>query len=701
MKKIILLIGLAVHVCVLTAQTPAPIPGNYLDNFVQGNLLIEEKNWPMAFAYFNEAYKVDSTNANINYKMGECLLHSTNKKAALPYLRKASKNIGKNYDPFEPRIKKAPKNALYLLAQAYHVNFQFDSALAYFETYRVLVIPKEKDLLQEVDMRINWCNNAKEFLRSPLPVAIRNMGDSINSMFPDYSPVISLDENTIFLTSRRFGERAIDGQYYEDILICERKSDGTWSAARPVSAYINTVTNEATISVSPDAQTLFIYKDNNGGDIFAATQRGGEWQYPAPLGGDINTKYWETHATLSADGNTLYFVSDRPGGFGGRDIYRCVKLPNGAWSKALNLGPGINTPYNEDSPFLHPDQRTLFFASEGHKSMGGFDIFFTFKNDSGQWVEPTNVGYPINTPDDDVFYSTSADGKRAYFSSFREGGLGDKDIYIAELEQGTPTQGLTLLKGRIYNADGSPLIQQVDIIVYNTLDGERIGEYHPNVKTGAFSVILPSGGTYQISYVVDQKEFTNEIIEVPESSSFEVIERAIDLRDLVLGRLGSDVPLDSAQIKSGKALPGDSTVVIIDKTKKDWKAQLTETEGLSFGMYFKYNISTIDPNDADFKKFIDSCVAYINKNGSISFRLTAAASQVPTRKFPDNKALAKDRADKAQDIVNKALQARGVNMSKIKWIKVQYYILGPQYKSDFEKRKEIYERYQFVKIRGY
>jgi len=688
------------HVCA-KAQTPAPIPGNYRENFVQGNLLIEERNWPMALAYFKEAYKTDSSTANVNYKLGVCYLNSASqKKNSLPYLRIAARNVSRNYDPYEPKEKQAPENTFYYLAQAYHYNYQFDSALSYFESYKAILGIRDPEMTKEIDMRINWCNNAKEFMTVPLAVTITNMGDSINGPYPDYGAVMSIDENTMYFTSKRFGETALDGGYYEDILTCEKKEDGTWTSARPVSPYINTPTNEATISLSTDGQTLFLYRDDNGGDIYSSTTMNGSWMAPVPLGSDINTKYWETHACISADGSTLYFVSDRPGGFGGRDIYRCVKLPNGKWSRALNLGPTINTAQDEDAPFIHPDQHTLFFSSKGHKSMGGFDIFFTVKNDEdGSWSAPANMAYPINTPDDDIFYMTSPDGKRAYFSSVRDGGYGEKDIYMAELEQAA-TQALTLLKGRIYNADGSPLTQKVEITVNNSLNGELIGVYRPNSRTGNFTIILPTGGTYQISYVVNGKEYANEIIDVPAGSSFDVIDRSMDLRDLVLGKIRSDVPMDTAN-KSGQhvVLPGDS--ITSNKPPKNYKAELTEHHNLSFTMFFKYNISSIDPNDDDFKTFIDSCVAHIDKYGNLNFRITASASQVPTKKFASNKALAEDRAQKAQNVVNAALKAKGVDMTKVQWVKVTSYVLGPQYKTDFDKKKKVYEKYQYVKIRGY
>src|ERR1041385_2833247 len=364
----------------------SPVPGNYKDNFLQGNQLMEEKNWLMALAFFQEAYKVDSTNANMNYKLGVCFLNTaSDKQQALKYLRIASRGISRNYDPYDTHVKKSPENTYYYLAQAYHYNYKFDSAIQFFTSYKSLLAGRDPEMDKDIDMRINWATNAKEFMASPLPVTIVNMGDSVNSVYPDYSPVMSVDENTIIFTSRRFGQVGIDGQYYEDILISEKKEDGTWTSAHPISPYINTVTNEASISLSTDGNILFIYRDDNGGDIYTSTNMNGAWMSPVPMGGEINTKYWETHACLSADGNTLYFVSDRPGGFGGRDIYRCVRLPNGNWSKALNLGPTVNTPADEDAPFIHPDQHTLYFSSKGHKSMGGFDVFFTSKNDSGAW----------------------------------------------------------------------------------------------------------------------------------------------------------------------------------------------------------------------------------------------------------------------------------------------------------------------------
>ncbi|HTF05543.1 MAG TPA: hypothetical protein VK826_16060, partial [Bacteroidia bacterium] len=277
---LVLLATFFLHIQV-DAQTP--VPGNYRENFVEGNKLVEESNWPMALIYFKEAYLVDSSNANINYKMGMCYLNSASqKKNSLRFLRIAAKDVTRNYDPFEPGVKKAPENTFFYLAQAYHFNYQFDSAISYFESYKAILGIRDPEMTKEIDIRIGWCNNAKEFMATPLDVSITNMGDSINGQYPDFGAVMSVDENTIYFTSRRYGETTIDGSYYEDILVSEKKMDGTWTSARPISPYINTPTNEATISLSTDGQTLFLYRDDNGGDIYSSTTMNGQWMAPLP-----------------------------------------------------------------------------------------------------------------------------------------------------------------------------------------------------------------------------------------------------------------------------------------------------------------------------------------------------------------------------------------------------------------------------------
>ena len=231
-----------------------------------------------------------------------------------------------------------------------------------------------------------------------------------------------------------------------------------------------------------------------------------------PLSPNVNTPAWETHATISIDGSALYFVSDRKeGGQGGRDIWRCVKLPNGAWGVPYNLGPTINTPGDEDAPYLHPDGVTLFFSSTGHKNMGGFDVFKSVKNEDGQWSEPENLRAPINTPDDDIFYVQSADGKRGYISSNRKGNFGETDIYRVDYEKANSVP-LTLLKGIITFNGKSNSPAHTRILVTDGQTGEVIQEIRPNEKTGKYVMILAPGA---IGIVFPYPLATNDLIEIP------------------------------------------------------------------------------------------------------------------------------------------------------------------------------------------
>jgi tetratricopeptide (TPR) repeat protein len=509
---------------------------DYRGKFTEGNFLILEENYSQALKNFKEAYQCDSSSANINYKLGFCYLKSADEKyKALPYLEKAVKNVSKNYADFEPREKKAPVNAYYYLAMSYHLNYKFDDALANFEKYKsYLNQKKQPELYKDVEYRMEQARTAKMYVSVPMPVNITNMGDSINSPYPEYSAVISADESMMIFTSRRpdaGAEKAIDDQYYEDVYITYKKNDGTWTKPLSIDPKINTTSDhEAVIGLSADGQTLFVYKDENGdGGIYESHIEGEGWSSLMKVGSDnnsdINTKSWEPSACITADGKTIYFVSDRKGGFGGRDLYRAVKLPNGKWSMAKNLGPQVNTAYDEDAPFIHPDQKTLFFSSKGHKGMGGFDIYFTSVNDSG-WSQPVNMGYPINTPDDDIFYVTSTDGKRAYYASTREGGLGEKDIYMITLQQPPKVDPVALIVGYLVPGTGEPCPADNEILVTNVQTGE-VRPYRASSRNCKFTLVLTPGEEYSISYLVNGQEVKSENISVPSGIEYEEISKTI------------------------------------------------------------------------------------------------------------------------------------------------------------------------------
>ncbi|HPQ07879.1 MAG TPA: hypothetical protein PK995_01480 [Bacteroidia bacterium] len=542
MKKIFFAIISVAYSCSILAQETTE-KKSYKDYFTEGSYLMLEDNYSLALQNLKKAYEFDSTNANINFLMGECYLHSaTEKSKAEYYLSKAIQKVRKNYRPADYSEKAAPPHAYLYYAKALHINYKFDEAIQYYDKFLEYI---GKSAAKEWQSEINYYKNqslfAKKMVANPINVKLINMGDSINSPYPDYSPVLTADERMLIFTTRRpnvqCSEKTPDGQYFEDIVVSYKDDNDIWSKPVLLSENVNTCGHEASINLTPDGQTLIVYKDDNGnGDLYFTQWDGKQWSSLQKFGSDINTEYWETHACLSNDGQTLYFVSDRPGGFGGRDIYRVVKLPNGQWSKALNLGPTINTPYDEDGVFMHPDGKTLFFASKGHQSMGGFDIFFSILDDEGKFTEPFNIGYPINTPDDDVFYVTSPDGKRAYYSSFKDGGYGDKDIYMITIPE-SQEKNVVLYKGQFIPAAGESLPDDISIVVTDKETGDIVGVYKPQ-KNGNFVFILKPGKEYNISYEANGEKFYEDEIFADKDATYKEIQKGLELEPIkMLGKV--------------------------------------------------------------------------------------------------------------------------------------------------------------------
>ena len=519
----------------------------FREKFTQANLEMMEHFYDTALTTFLYIRQMDTSNANINYKLGIIYLEThTKKHYAQRYLEAAVNGVSRKYVADEPNERRCPELAYFYLAKALHINNNFQRSIDYFDKFRDLPGKKSKEIISEIEHYKEMCFTALELMKNPVNCTIKSLGDSVNSPYGDYSPVISVDEDVLMFTSNRKGTGGDnnitpEGNYFEDIWICYRKTDGSWTQAKSIGPTINTFDNEATIGLSADAQQLFIYKDDNGdGNIYRSELNGDIWSRPEKMGTDnvpetdINTGAFEPSACISADGNMLYIVSNRPGGYGGTDIYRVLRLPNGNWSMAQNLGPTINTMYDEDAPFIHPDGKTLFFSSKGQRTMGGYDIFYSIKFDSG-WSAPKNLGYPINTADDDIFYTTSADGKRAYYSSIRPGGLGDEDIYEVQLEDAL-SGSVVVLKGKI-TFDGKDILPPGAVIhIRDNATGEQLPEIKPNPVSGKYIIVLTPGSsdskTYTVSYEADSLDPIVETIKVERKAIYSETEKAIEIHDI-------------------------------------------------------------------------------------------------------------------------------------------------------------------------
>src|SRR5690606_11626982 len=383
------------------------------------------------------AADLDTTFLRANFEAGELHMRTIGKDLAVKYFLRVFRQ-----DP-DYRF-----DIQYWIGRSYQMGLNFDKAIEYYNMYKERLAAKpnyqgrDKVDLAVVDRAIYECQNGKEFVANPGNYSIVNIGREINSEYEDYAPVLNGDETEIIFTSRRrednLNENVFeDNKPFEDIFISKRVGD-TWERARNIGPVVNTPYHNSNLALSKDGNTLFIYNDDNGGDIYYSERNAnGEWGPPVPLPGIINSSFNEKSISMSSDERTLYFASDRPGGFGGIDIYRATLDSKGQWSNVRNLGPKINTEFDEEGPFIDQDNVTLYFSSKGREGMGGHDSFESVVNpETNEWSDPEHLGCPINTPDDDVYFVASSDGKRAYYSSVREDGMGYTDIYMITIPEG-------------------------------------------------------------------------------------------------------------------------------------------------------------------------------------------------------------------------------------------------------------------------
>jgi outer membrane protein OmpA-like peptidoglycan-associated protein len=378
-----------------------------------------------------QAADLDTTNISANFEAGRLHLRTIRKDQAAKYLLR----IYRQRPNFRFDLE-------YHIGSSFQFGLQFDKAIDFYNRYKLKYQRqpgyqgKDKVSLTTIERRIYECNNGKELVANPKPYAIVNIGPQINSEANDYAPVLNEKEDHIIFTSRRRDGNLNENVYsdnkpFEDVFT-STKIGGKWTKAVNIGRTVNIPNHNSNLALSPDGKTLFSYRDDNGGDIFVSELKAdNSWSTPKPLPGIINSPYYESSVSISPDGNTLYFASERPGGQGSLDLYVCTKDSRGAWSKVRNLGPTINTERHEDGPFIDYSGKKLYFSSESHKGMGGYDIFETtlVNPAKNEWSPPVNVGYPINTADNDIYFVGTSDGKRGYYASVREDGLGYLDIY--------------------------------------------------------------------------------------------------------------------------------------------------------------------------------------------------------------------------------------------------------------------------------
>ena len=474
-----------------------------------------------ALNVYTDVLKSRPNDANIIFHIAECFFGIAQYPQALDNAKKA-----KSIDP------KANDNISLLLGKLYFMDGKLDEALEEFNAFKTIVAGTKKEKESDVNVFISQVTKAKELMAKPVNVKIENVGDVINSEYDDKNPSITADGRTLIYTSRRPGRSSAldvegDKKYFEDVYISRWDSiKKKWMDAELLPGSINTEGHDACTSISPDGKTIFIYKndtegESRGGDIYySKISSSGKWGAPKSMGSPINTTYFEGGACISPDGNSLYFVSERPTGFGHADIYMAKRKSATEWETPVNLGPDVNSSEDEGGIFLAPDGKTLFFSSNGYNSMGGYDIFKTV-NENGKWSKPVNLGYPINTLDNDMSLTLSVDAQTGYFSSDRKGGLGDLDIYRVDLTnypvlekdmKRKAVDSLAILKGTVFNAkDGSAM--EAEVVVFNEA-GAKVGSTRANAGSGDYFITLLAGKTYQVKIALEGYKPIDEKVEI-------------------------------------------------------------------------------------------------------------------------------------------------------------------------------------------
>ena len=453
------------------------------------NAKFKTDNYEDALDDYIQLIADDPKNLSFNYNLAVCYLNSNvNKAKAIPYLEIVVRNEGHN-----------PK-ADFLLGRAYQYSNRFDDALNAFEKYKVKA-KKEDELLKEIELEIQHCINGKELVKYPIDVVFHNLGKNINSEYSDHYPFVTENESYMVYNSKRPKDsesiKQGNGQFLNSIYI-SKVINGEYGASDIIGEPIcKGNTGEEVIGMNAKGDILVIYKANLKGEgkiYLSRLNITGQFSKLEAVPEQISKNGEVISACINNDATTIYFASDKKGGLGGTDLYFCNMLPTGKWSEAKNMGPEINSKYDEDFPNLSPDEKTFYFSSKGKNSMGGYDVFkASFDDETKVFGKPLNIGYPINTSFDDLNFRISKNSRYGYVSSLRGGGAGDYDIYRVTFND--VEIDYTILIGNIIPKDTTLKVdfRNTILTVSNNISGELIGNYIPNPENGRFIIILPPG----------------------------------------------------------------------------------------------------------------------------------------------------------------------------------------------------------------
>ncbi|MFB6257582.1 MAG: hypothetical protein ABEH38_02730 [Flavobacteriales bacterium] len=758
-------------------QLKAQYSDTALQDFDKAIMLTHDRLYQKAIPVWEKLQKKHPDHPGIDYYTGMTLFNSQDRKLeAIPYLEDAVDSMSMDHEPFL-KERSAPPDVYFYLGRAYHLAYRFDDAI---EEYRAFLDTAPQGLKKRfrVDARIERAKRAKKMVKDPVPVVVRNLGKKVNSPYLDHSPVPSSDKNLLFFTSRRLRKDSSNykvrewgtGKHFEQIYVAQKGANGNWKEPAPLQLFQEyegapTAINEAlrpgyskfnhtaTSMITSEDDELIVYRSSaNKGTLYRSKKKengangegkGKSWGKPEKIEKAINSRSFENHLSVSGNNKHLFFVSTREGGYGGKDLYGMSKLSNGEWSKVYNLGPKVNTAMDEDGPVVHPNRKVLYFSSQGHKSMGGFDIFASRIKDDGTWSKPQNIGYPINTPADDIYFMPSNDGKTGFYSADYKNlkrnvaavpGYGEEDLHALYFP-GQTKKKTTFLKGWVDASDRCRSGGMLEMLAL-TPKGDTVKQLRLGIGKGHYRFHLPSGKRYELQYLQNGKKLRTTDIKLEERTAYQNLERSLALDTLYLKKNGSGCELKGPRFdpsgslskaqqhsrgpiglyevttggvridEEGKKKGCADTVRIVERDtvrlkRKEKGKPIVEKQSpsgrLLYEARFGYN-KTIPPRkESDWQTLLDTVVHRLKAGKAVELRLQGSASKVPTSSYPSNLILAGHRAEDLKKALLKALRNRDLPMDKFEVENVEVRVDGPPYKKD-PGNKERYAPHQYVKV---
>ena len=674
--------------------------GVFKEKFEKANLMMSDNLFDLSIDLWLELANSEITNANVNYKTGVCLLNSSsNRFESLIYLKRALTKVNKTYHPYDYTIKTAPIEVYFYIGKSFHINNELDSAKKYISLF--LSSSNSKHYLrQEAELILNQINSATILLSDRKNYQIINFGDKINSKFDDYSPILFSNEKSIYFTSKRLRTDSNytsnsklynkhDGKHYADTYINKKDKTNSWQKSK-LTDFSKHNSHQSVINISFDGLGIYLSEDNgeNEENIFYSEQSD-ESYWDFKFLNEINSKNKESHISISNDGNIMFFSSNREGGLGGFDLYRCIKLPNGKWSEAFNLGETINSKYDEIAPYISKKGDILYFSSNNRQSIGGYDIFYSKIQNKEIVGKIQNMLPPVNSTSDEIDFSITEDNKRGFFASNRPKGKGGHDIYKIVFDS-TNIAPSAILKGKINKGDLIELPSGIVIWIYDLTNDNNPNRYIPDRKTGEYVLSLTPCHKYLVEYTQQDNVFYETEFKLPCNTDYHEIHKVISIENV-------SIPSKDNNKNDDKGKTDDRVISDTSGKEKNEPKQKTNPKPINYQIYYGYNKEKLDANNKDLSSFIKKIIEIVKINGEVKFEFEGSASKVPTNIFKSNQDLADKRCANAKDIILNELKKHNIPSNKIIFVSEIAIVQGPDYNNDAHNQKK-YAQYQYIKI---